>query len=84
MPFEKATGAESLKVATITYVITHPDSRRKGLATKVISKICKDLITEGKKVFLVNYTQASTMLYEKIGFKVSCEWAKLYKKIHNN
>lgn len=72
------TGAENEKVAMLNYVITHPDFRSKGLAYKTVSKVCSDLIAEGKKVYLINYSQESTKLYDKIGFKVSCEWGKLF------
>ena len=62
--------------------------RGKGLATKVCSKLCNDLIDEGKKIYLINYTNESTGLYDKLGFKVLCDWGKLYKnnkmKINKN
>lgn len=75
------TGAENEKVAMLNYVITSPKHRGEGLATIVTSKVCNDLISEGKKVYLINYTNESTRLYDKIGFKISCEWGKLYKDL---
>lgn len=75
------TGAENNKVAMLNYVITSPEHRGKGLATKVTAKVCYDLINEGKKVYLINYTNESTGLYDKIGFRISCEWGKLFKNL---
>ena len=37
-----------------------------------------NLLDEGKKVYLINYTDESTGLYDKLGFEVSCEIGKLY------
>ena len=72
------TGAENDKVAMLNYVITDDNYRGKGLATRVVGKVCYDLIEEGKKVYLINYSKESTALYNKIGFKVSCDWGKLF------
>lgn len=73
-----ATGAENDKIAMLAYVITDPNYRGKGYALKVCSKICNDLINEGKKIYLINYSNESTALYDKIGFKICCKWGKLF------
>ena len=44
------TGAEDEKLAMLSYVITHPEYRGRGLAKKVCKAVCYDLINEGKKV----------------------------------
>lgn len=72
------TGAENEKVGVLSYVITHPDYRRRGLAAKLCASVCHDLIKEGKSVFLINYSNESTALYDKLGFKVHCECGKLF------
>ena len=36
---------------------------------------------EVKNVYLINYSNESTKLYDKIGFKICCEWGKLYKDL---
>ena len=72
--------AENNKIAVLSHIITDDTYRHQGLATKVCSKLCNDIISEGKKVYLTNYTFESTALYDKIGFKPSCEIGKLYKK----
>lgn len=73
-----STTAESDKVAVLSNVITVPSHRGKGLATVVCSKLCNDLIDEGKNVYLINYTEESTGLYNKLGFEIHCEIGKLY------
>ena len=70
-----STGAENEKVSMLSYVITNPKHRGKGLAFQVCSNLCKDLIEEGKQIFLINYSQESTKLYDKLGFKICCEWS---------
>lgn len=73
-----ATGAENQNISIITSVITDVNYRCRGLANKCMQKICYDLVNEGKKVYLINYTQESGYLYEKLGFKVLCEYGELY------
>lgn len=73
-----ATGAENEKLAMLSYVITDPRHRGKGLAYKVCSNLCKDLLEEEKQIFLINYSQESTRLYDKLGFYICCEWGKLF------
>ena len=75
-----STGAESEKVGVLTHVMVDFDYRGKGYATKVCSKLCNDLIDEGKSIYLINYTNESTRLYDKLGFTISCEFGKLYRK----
>ena len=72
------TGAENKKVAMLSYVITDENYRGKGYAQKLCSAVCQYLIEEGKEVFLVNYSTESTRLYDKLGFKVCCEWGKIF------
>lgn len=72
------TGAENEKLGILNYVITDPNYRRKGLASKLCTSVCYDLIKDGKDVFLINYSNESTALYDKLGFKLYCDWGKLY------
>lgn len=74
------TGAENDKVAVINYVITDELYRRKGFATKIVKTLCHDLIKESKNVYLINYTNESTALYDKLGFEIVCNWGKLFLK----
>lgn len=75
-----STGAESDKVAVLTYIITDPEYRGKGYAEKVTGRMCYDLIKEGKRICLINYTEESTRLYDKLGFKTSAKVGKLVLK----
>ena len=79
-----STGAEDENVAMLAYVITAPEYRGKGYAKKVCSTICNDLINEGKKIYLINYSNDSTKLYDKLGFKVMCNWGKIYLELKKN
>lgn len=73
------TGAEDDKVAIVNYVITKKEYRGKGYAKKILRKLCFDLINEGKRIFLINYSQESTILYDKLGFIAVEEIGKLNK-----
>ena len=77
------TGAEDDKLGMLAYVITDPKYRGKGYAKKVCKAVCQDLISEGKKVYLINYSNESTALYDKIGFHICCNWAKMYLDLKN-
>ena len=74
------TGAECDKFAILTDLIVDKNYRHQGIGYKMCIYLTNELIKEGKDVFLVNYTETSSRLYEKVGFKVCCEWAKMYKE----
>lgn len=74
------TGAENDEMAIITHVIVDPDYRRRGYAFRILRALCSDLIAEGKKCYLINYTEASTNLYDKLGFKLKCRYGRCYRK----
>ncbi|MFA9376811.1 MAG: GNAT family N-acetyltransferase [Lachnotalea sp.] len=74
-----ATYAEVDNLAVISGVITHPDFRGKGLALELVTKLCDDLLLEGKSPHLFYYTKDSERLYKKIGFDSPSNWAKLFK-----
>jgi uncharacterized protein len=72
-----ATYAEVDNLAVISGVITHPDYRGKGLALELVTKLCNDLLSEGKQPHLFYYTKDSEKLYKKIGFDSPSNWGKL-------
>lgn len=72
-----ATYAEVDNLAVISGVITHPDYRGKGLALELVTKLCDDLLLEGKQPHLFYYTTDSERLYKKIGFDTPSNWGKL-------
>jgi predicted GNAT family acetyltransferase len=74
-----ATYAEIDNLAVISGVITHPDYRGKGLALELVTKLCEDLLSEGKQPHLFYYTKDSERLYKKIGFDSPSSWSKLAK-----
>lgn len=73
-----ATGAEYRNIAMVAYVVTDKEYRKQGLASKLLIYICKQLMKENKEIFLINYSRESSILYDKIGFDISCEWGKLF------
>lgn len=75
-------GAEFENISMINYVIVKNEYRGKGIATAMCYDFCKLLQSEGKDIFLINYSKESIGLYNKIGFKIDCEWAKLYKEVN--
>ena len=77
-----STGAENDKVAIMTDLIVNQSYRHQGIGYKMCRHIANELISEGKKVYLINYTEASSALYEKVGFKICCEWGKMFKNIN--
>ena len=56
---------------TLLNVITYPEYRRKGIATKVIEKIINESKKEGVSSIDLMATEDGKDLYEKMGFVVS-------------
>ena len=74
------TNGEINEFACLGLVIVHPKYRKNGFAKNIVSKMAYDLLKENKELFLINYTDVSSQLYEKLGFEISCEWGKLNLK----
>lgn len=63
-----STSAETAEYAVVTDVVTNAKYRRQGLAAALVSSLCRELLTEGKKP-IVTYTSADAgKLYESLGF----------------
>ena len=75
------TGAEVDKLCTVSYVITHPEYRGKGLSSSLFSYACNQLSLEGKEIYSVYYPENSRRLHHKMGFVDCCEFGKLYRNI---
>ncbi len=75
------TGAELNKLCTISYVITDPKYRGRGLSSSLFSYACNQLYLEGKEIFSVYYPENSRRLHHKMGFEDCCECGKLYRNI---
>ena len=74
------TYAEVDDLAVVSGVITAEDSRGQNLADRVVSKLNKELLAEGKHPCLFYYTQSAARLYAKTGYAAGTGWAKLIRK----
>jgi uncharacterized protein len=63
------TTAENPHSAMIVGVCTHPDHRRKGLASLAMSHLCREVLEEGKKLCLFYDNPAAGTIYQRIGFR---------------
>ena len=70
----------STDIERIKGVITAEDSRGQNLADRVVSKLNKELLAEGKHPCLFYYTKSAARLYAKTGYAAGTGWAKLIRK----
>lgn len=75
------TGAEIDKLCTISYVITAPNYRGRGLSTSLFAYACKQLKSEGRDIYSVYYPENSRRLHHKMGFVDCCEFGKLFRNV---
>lgn len=75
------TGAEIKNLCTISYVITAPDYRGRGLSTSLFAYACKQLKLEGREIYSVYYPENSRRLHHKMGFIDCCEFGKLFRSV---
>lgn len=75
------TGAEIENLCTISYVITDPNYRGKGLSSSLFCYACDELESEGKEIFSVYYPENSRRLHHRMGFVDYCEFGKLFRTI---
>ena len=64
--------SESERVAALGNVMTHPDYRGRGLASRVTSAVCEELLERGIGMIGLSVSrsnEAAIRVYEKIGFK---------------
>lgn len=71
------TNAEYGNVAVVAELVVNPQYRRKGYGINIWSRICTDLLNEGKEVFSFYYSNESRSLHKKLGFVERCEWCKI-------
>jgi len=71
--------SETYKVATIGNVVTHPEARGKGIATKVSARLVAELIKRVETVGLnVHAANASAIrVYEKLGFEKIADYFEM-------
>ncbi|HNS66211.1 MAG TPA: GNAT family N-acetyltransferase [Mesotoga infera] len=73
-----ASTAESSDMAMIIGVATHKDYRKRGLASKVVSKLCSDLLNWGRTPCLFYDNPEAGKIYNRLGFREIGKWKILY------
>ncbi|MGI6084370.1 MAG: GNAT family N-acetyltransferase [Acetivibrionales bacterium] len=71
------TTIESSKYATIGGVVTREEYRKHGLASLVVSCICKDILKDNKTPNLFYSNEKAGRIYEKLGFVHAGDYAML-------
>ena len=71
------TNAELGKISVVAELLVRKDFRRKGYASEIWRDICERLISEGKEVYSIYYSEESRLLHKRIGFFFFFEWAKV-------
>ncbi|MGL4337585.1 MAG: GNAT family N-acetyltransferase [Turicibacter sp.] len=74
------TTAENSKSAMVVSVATHPDYRGRGYMSQALSKLCHDLLSEGKTLCLFYDNPKAGRVYHKLGFESIGKWSMMVKK----
>lgn len=75
--------AENSQAAMIVSVATHPEYRHKGYGTAVISKLCDQLLDEGKTSCLFYDNPKAGEIYKRVGFEDIDQWTMWQFKSEN-
>lgn len=62
------TTAENSLSAMVVGVATHPEHRRRGLATRLVTHLCRELLAEGKRPCLFYDNPEAAGIYRRLGF----------------
>ncbi|MEL3973942.1 GNAT family N-acetyltransferase [Rossellomorea oryzaecorticis] len=73
-----STTAENSMSAMIVAVCTHSDHKKKGYATQCMTKLCRDVLQEGKELCLFYDNPEAGKIYKNIGFEDIGYWM-MYK-----
>lgn len=73
-----STSAENSMSAMVVAVATHQAYRGQGFATKVVAKLCSDLISEGKSLCLFYDNPQAGLIYKNIGFQDIGSWTMAF------
>jgi len=68
------TTAENSRSAMIVGVATHPDYRRRGLATQLLVRLGRELLAEGKRPCLFYDNPQAGGIYRRLGFTDVGTW----------
>lgn len=74
------TYAEIENLAIVSGVITREDCRGMGLGYQAVSKLCHDLLAEGKRPCIFYFKKEAAGLYAKVGFEEGTGWGKLSRR----
>ena len=74
------TAAENSKSAMVVSVATHKSYRRQGLMTQALSRLCQDLLSEGKTLCLFYDNLEAGSVYHKLGFKTIGKWKMIVRQ----
>lgn len=69
-----STAAENLQSAMIVGVCTLAEYKRKGLATKCMTKLCYDVLSSGRSLCLFYDNPEAGKIYKRIGFQDIGKW----------
>lgn len=69
------TTAENKYSAMVVGVCTNPNCCKRGYATAVVSKLCKDLLLEGRSLCLFYDNPAAGKIYKNLGFEDIGFWS---------
>lgn len=70
----KECDAENSKSAMVIDVATVKEYRNKGLMSKCLSKLCMDVMSEGKTLCLFYDNPKAGSVYHKLGFNTIDNW----------
>lgn len=73
-----STAAENSMSAMVVAVASHPDYRGQGMATRVVARLCSDVLEEGKSLCLFYNNPQAGLIYKKLGFRDIGNWSMLY------
>lgn len=68
------TTAENTKSAMVVGVATKKEHRRQGYMNECLSKLCEDVLAEGKMLCLFYDNPEAGSVYHKMGFKAIGKW----------
>lgn len=77
------TTAENSMSAMVVGVATLPEHRGKGLMSKCLSKLCRDLLEEGKTLCLFYDNPKAGSVYHRLGFESIDHWRMLTRNDKN-
>ncbi|MBB6454016.1 hypothetical protein HNQ94_002467 [Salirhabdus euzebyi] len=69
------TTAENSMSAMVIGVATHKDYMKKGYASACMTRLCKDLLSEGKSLCLFYDNPAAGKIYKRLGFVDIGKWS---------